>query len=81
MTLDLDAELARLGEQTDAWIREAIARYISPHAERLAAMLEYHMGWRGADLVPLERAAPAGKKLRPALVLLVSQATLCPTGK
>src|SRR5260370_30569853 len=37
-------------------------------------MLEYHMGWGGPDVVPLERAAPAGKKLRPALVLLVSQA-------
>jgi geranylgeranyl diphosphate synthase, type I len=74
MTLDLDAELARLGEQTDGWIREAIGRYISPHAGRLAGMLEYHLGWRGPDLAPLERPVPAGKKLRPALVLLVSQA-------
>jgi geranylgeranyl diphosphate synthase type I len=37
-------------------------------------MIEYHLGWRGPDLQPLTRPAPAGKKLRPALVLLVSQA-------
>jgi geranylgeranyl diphosphate synthase type I len=37
-------------------------------------MLEYHLGWRGPDLEPLARPAPSGKKLRPALVLLVSVA-------
>jgi geranylgeranyl diphosphate synthase type I len=37
-------------------------------------MLEYHLGWRGLDLEPLARPAPAGKKLRPSLVLLVSLA-------
>jgi geranylgeranyl diphosphate synthase, type I len=74
MSVDLDAELTRLGELTDGWIREAVMRHMSPRAERLAAMLEYHLGWRGADLALLPRPAPAGKKLRPALVLLVSQA-------
>src|SRR5919199_5053726 len=74
MTHAVDAELARLGELTDGWIREAIARHLSGGAERLAGMLEYHLGWRGADLEPLARPAPAGKKLRPALVLLVCQA-------
>jgi geranylgeranyl diphosphate synthase type I len=74
MSADLDRELTRLGEQTDSWIREAVQRHISPRAERLAAMLEYHLGWRGPDLQPLEKHAPAGKKLRPALVLLVSRA-------
>jgi geranylgeranyl diphosphate synthase, type I len=74
VTVDLDAELSRLGELTDAWIREAVGRHISPRAERLAAMLEYHLGWRGPDLELLAKPAPAGKKLRPALVLLTSRA-------
>src|SRR5919204_1549154 len=74
MTHDLDEELARLGELTDGWIREAIAQHVSPSARRLAAMLEYHLGWRGPDLQTLAKPAPAGKKLRPALVLLVCQA-------
>jgi geranylgeranyl diphosphate synthase type I len=37
-------------------------------------MLEYHLGWRGPHLELLETPAPSGKKLRPALVLLVAQA-------
>jgi geranylgeranyl diphosphate synthase type I len=37
-------------------------------------MLEYHLGWRDEQLHRLSVAAPAGKKLRPALVLLVAQA-------
>jgi geranylgeranyl diphosphate synthase type I len=74
MNRSLDQELTHLGELTDGWIRGAVARHISPHAERLAAMLEYHLGWRGPDLEPLARPAPAGKKLRPALALLVSRA-------
>src|SRR5438270_6884426 len=74
MTHAVDDELGRLGELTDGWIREAIARHISSRAKRLAAMLEYHLGWRGVELERLAKPAPAGKKLRPALVLLVSQA-------
>jgi len=74
MSVDLDSELTRLGELTDGWIREAVVRHVSPAAERLAGMLEYHLGWRGPDLEPLARPAPAGKKLRPGLVLLVSLA-------
>jgi geranylgeranyl diphosphate synthase type I len=72
--LDLDQQLTALGELTDLWLREAVTRHISPAGERLAAMLEYHLGWRDANLQPLGQAAPSGKKLRPALVLLVSQA-------
>jgi len=74
MSGDLDQQLAHLGELTDGLIREAISRHLSPRAERLAGMLEYHLGWRGTDLALLARPAPAGKKLRPALVLLVAQA-------
>jgi geranylgeranyl diphosphate synthase, type I len=74
MSSDLDARLAQLGELTDAWIREAVEQHVSSKAQRLGAMLEYHLGWRGPDLEPLERPAPAGKKLRPALALLVCEA-------
>jgi geranylgeranyl diphosphate synthase type I len=71
---DLDAQLRRLGALTDGRIREAIAQHVSPGAQRLAAMLEYHFGWRDDQLNLLREPAPAGKKLRPALVLLVCQA-------
>jgi len=74
MSVDLDSELTRLGELTDGWIREAVVKHLSPAAGRLAGMLEYHLGWRGTGLEPLARPAPAGKKLRPGLVLLVSRA-------
>jgi geranylgeranyl diphosphate synthase type I len=73
MSVDLDQQLMHLGEQTDRVIREAIGRHVSPQAARLAAMLEYHFGWRDADLRVLAKPARAGKKLRPALVLLVCQ--------
>jgi geranylgeranyl diphosphate synthase, type I len=73
MTLDLDMELTRLGELTDSGIREAIAANVSPRAARMAAMLEYHFGWRDERLQPLSEPAPAGKKLRPALALLACQ--------
>ena len=74
MTRAVDEELARLGELTDRAIRAAVAQHVSPRAERLAAMLEYHLGWRGEALEPLAQPAPAGKKLRPGLVLLVCRA-------
>jgi geranylgeranyl diphosphate synthase type I len=72
----LDEQLRILGAQVDGWTREAIAASITPQAERLGAMLEYHLGWRDEHLEPLSVPAPAGKKLRPALVLLVCQAVL-----
>ncbi len=71
---DLDAQLARLGAEVDEWTRAALRESLSPEADRLLGMLEYHLGWRGPDLRPLERLAPAGKKLRPGLVLLTCQA-------
>lgn len=71
---DLDRELTRLGELTDATIREAIASSMSPAASRLAAMLEYHMGWRDERLELLANAVASGKKLRPGVVMLVAQA-------
>ncbi len=70
----LDDELARHGALVDGWTRAALAESISPEAQRLAALLEYPLGWRDEHLHPLTVPAPAGKKLRPALVLLVAQA-------
>src|ERR1700737_2444815 len=74
MTDDLDDQLTRLGELTDGWIREAVASNVSPSAQRLGAMIEYHFGWRDEHLQPLSVPVRAGKKLRPALVLLVCPA-------
>jgi geranylgeranyl diphosphate synthase, type I len=74
MTSSLDLELARLGDLTDGWMRAVVAERVSAHAERLGAMLEYHLGWRGTELELLSTPAPAGKRLRPALTLLVAQA-------
>jgi geranylgeranyl diphosphate synthase type I len=72
MSHDLAAELTRLGHLTDGWIRQALlADGVSGPAARFGAMLEYHLGWRGPDLELLAVPAPAGKKLRPGLVLLV----------
>ena len=71
---DLEARLTQLGGLLDGWLREAVAGPVSEPAARFGAMLEYHLGWRGPDLQPLERPAPAGKRLRPALALLVCEA-------
>src|ERR671932_26831 len=71
MSGGLEDELTRLGLLTDGWIRSMIGETMSAPAERFRAMLEYHLGWRGPDLQTLPVPAPAGKKLRPALALLV----------
>jgi geranylgeranyl diphosphate synthase, type I len=73
MSHDLEGELTRLGRRTDAWIRQALSETTSEPAARFHAMLEYHLGWRDADLAPLVAPAAAGKKLRPALALLACQ--------
>jgi geranylgeranyl diphosphate synthase type I len=70
----LDRRLAELGELTDSWIRDMVTLNVSPVAQRLGAMIEYHLGWRGDDLLLLDKPVPAGKKLRPALALLVCEA-------
>src|SRR5215471_5084441 len=73
MSHDLERELARLGHRTDDFIRTALVETMSRPAARFRGMLEYHLGWRDADLQPLAVPAPAGKKLRPALSMLVCQ--------
>jgi geranylgeranyl diphosphate synthase, type I len=74
MTHDLDARLNELGGLVDDWLREAVRQSVSPAAQHFGAMLEYHFGWRDTEQRVLDRPAPAGKRLRPALALLVSQA-------
>jgi geranylgeranyl diphosphate synthase type I len=81
---DLDERLTRLGELTNSWLREALAQNVSADAQRLGAMLEYHLGWRDENLQPLEVPVPAGKRLRPALTLLVCEAVcgeITPAGR
>ena len=74
MSVDLDRCLAQLGELTDRDLHAAVAGYLIPRAGSLAQLVEYHLGWRDPELTPLGTPAPAGKRLRPALVLLVAQA-------
>lgn len=70
----LGERLAELGTLVDGWTRELLASTVLPPARGLAEMIEYHLGWRDEALRALERPAPAGKRLRPALALLVAEA-------
>jgi geranylgeranyl diphosphate synthase, type I len=72
--VDLERRLAELSGLVDAWTRVELARGISEGAGTFGGMLEYHLGWRDERLDPLPTPAPAGKRLRPALALLVCQA-------
>ena len=70
---ELDARLDRLSEEVEAWTRAFFGRQ-RPESDRFAAMLGYPLGWYDRRLQPLEPPAPAGKRLRPALCLLVCEA-------
>jgi geranylgeranyl diphosphate synthase type I len=74
IAVDLERRLAELGELIDGWTRDELAKGISHAAAPFGGMLEYHLGWRDEQLQRLTRPAPAGKKLRPALALLVCEA-------
>jgi geranylgeranyl diphosphate synthase, type I len=69
-----ERRLAELGRAVDEWTHQALADATTAPAARFAALLEYHLGWRDERLRPLATPAPSGKKLRPGLVLLVSEA-------
>jgi geranylgeranyl diphosphate synthase type I len=71
---DLERRLSELGELVDAAARDELARGISEAAQPFGGMLEYHFGWRDERLQMLDTPAPAGKKLRPGLALLVCEA-------
>jgi geranylgeranyl diphosphate synthase type I len=70
----LEARLAELGELVGAWTREAVEGAFQAPAEQFGDMVAYHLGWRDTDLAELAVPAPSGKKLRPAIALLVSEA-------
>jgi geranylgeranyl diphosphate synthase type I len=70
---NLDDRLERLSAEVDAWTRAFFQRH-RPTAERFAGLLSYPLGWVDPELRPLDPPAPAGKRLRPALCLLVCEA-------
>ncbi|MBV9170574.1 MAG: polyprenyl synthetase family protein, partial [Chloroflexi bacterium] len=70
----VDARIRELGELVDSWLRQEVQHAVSEPAQRFGGMLEYHFGWRDTNLQRLEKRAPAGKRLRPVLTLLVSEA-------
>ena len=51
-------------------LREAVKRADNPGPENLHSMMSYHMGWQGDGAGP----AATGKRIRPLLVLLTTQA-------
>jgi geranylgeranyl diphosphate synthase type I len=69
----IDDRLDRLSEEIGLWLRDFCARH-RPRSERFAGFLDYPLGWVDHDLRPLEPPAPSGKRLRPALCLLVAEA-------
>lgn len=66
---NVDARLAELSAALDDWLRAALDRW-GPRADRFKAMLAYPLGWTDERLQRLATAAPAGKRLRPGLVML-----------
>ena len=74
LAVDLEARLAELGALVDSWTRAELDQAVSAPASTFGAMLDYHLGWRDERLRPLGAPAGSGKKLRPALALLVCQA-------
>ena len=70
---DLDARLVALSAEIDAWTRQFVQRS-RPAADPFAALLAYPLGWVDPDLQPLADPTVAGKRLRPALCLLICEA-------
>jgi geranylgeranyl diphosphate synthase, type I len=73
VTPTLDERLDRLAQLVDGWIRPYLDPPPGPTAP-FYEMMGYHLGWRGADGAPLAQPVPAGKRLRPALSILVCEA-------
>src|SRR5918911_4580523 len=73
---DLDRRLDALAAELDAWTRrlyeQSLGRLSS--ADTFAPLLGYPLGWVDEQLRPLATPAPAGKRLRPALCLLICEA-------
>jgi geranylgeranyl diphosphate synthase type I len=69
---DLDSRLEQLSAEVESWTHSFFERH-RPAATRFERMLSYPLGWVDADLEPLDPPAPSGKRLRPALCLLVCE--------
>ncbi|MBI4493247.1 MAG: polyprenyl synthetase family protein [Chloroflexi bacterium] len=69
----LDTRLDQLSALVDGWTHEFL-RTVDVGVRPFQQMIAYHLGWAGSDLQPLPRPVSAGKRLRPALCLLVAEA-------
>ncbi|MCC7106969.1 MAG: polyprenyl synthetase family protein [Chloroflexi bacterium] len=72
--------LSELGGELDRWLAAALDRW-GPRAERFHGMLAYPLGWTDERLVRLAEPAPAGKRLRPCLTMLVCEAICGDAGR
>jgi geranylgeranyl diphosphate synthase, type I len=68
----LSSRLTTLASLTDERMRRVV-QIGKPPFRPLGAMEAYHLGWYDAELEPLARPAAVGKRLRPALCLLVCE--------
>jgi geranylgeranyl diphosphate synthase type I len=68
-----DARLDDLIVLIDGWIRPYVEHPRSP-AARFYEMMAYHHGWVAADGSPLNPPARTGKRIRPILAILTSEA-------
>ena len=73
MVTALDERLDRLAAQVDEWIRPYVEGRTGPTAP-FYQMMAYHLGWTSSTGDPLGAAAATGKRLRPALAVLVCEA-------
>jgi geranylgeranyl diphosphate synthase type I len=68
----LDRRLEELSAEVEAWTRAFFQRQ-RPASDRFAALLGYPLGWTDETLAPLDKPLSVGKKLRPALALLICE--------
>lgn len=70
----LAARLQHIGAQVDGWVRDEVEALATGPAARLGDMLAYHFGLRDETLGRASANGTGGKKLRPAMALLVCEA-------
>lgn len=68
----LDRALAEYSARLDDWLRELFDT-AGPADPQLAAMVAYHLGWLDRDGHPSAASGALGKRIRPALTLLVCE--------
>ncbi|HLY32548.1 MAG TPA: polyprenyl synthetase family protein, partial [Ktedonobacterales bacterium] len=81
---DQQAALGRFRESLTEALRAALAEAQAasdPQVVALYSQIEYHLGWRGADLAPLDPAQThSGKLLRPTLTLYACELAALASG-